>query len=59
MSLGREICIFPYGTKTTQALAEGFKSTSLKTVHSTLKMFLKVQAFSPALNMPCYMFDKR
>ena len=39
MSLGREICIFPYGTKTTQAIAEGFKSTSLKTVHSTLKMF--------------------
>ena len=59
MSLGRKICIVPYGTKTTKAVVEGFKSTSLKTVHTTLKMFYKVQFLSPALNMPCYMFDKR
>ena len=59
MSLGRKICIVPYGTKTTKAVVEGFKSTSLKTVHTTLKMFYKVQSLSPALHMPCYMFDKR
>ena len=59
MSLGRKICIVPYETKTTKAVVEGFKSTWLKTVHSTLKMFYKVQFLSPALNMPCYMFDKR